>query len=67
MIIFIVRILLLFHEHGIPCGEKDGFLLHEFHEFLGHVLLVYHHAEHVLVEPLVGHDEIAVVTAGCAP
>lgn len=54
--------LFLLHEHGVPGGELYGFLLGEFQYLGGDVLLVDDDAEHVFVEPLVGHDEVAAVT-----
>ena len=66
-IIFCEEDLFLSHEHGVPGWELDGLLLGELEDFLGDVLLVDHYAEHVLVEPFVGHNQVAIVTAGCAP
>ena len=66
-IIFCEEELFLSHEHGVPGWKLDGLLLGELEDFLGDVLLVDHYAEHVLIEPFVGHNQVAIVTAGCAP
>ena len=54
-------------EHGVPSWELDWLLLEEFRYALWHVLLVEHEAEHVFVEPFVGHDIVALETVFFAP
>ena len=59
---FVTKGRLLFGgEEGIPCGELYGLLLEEVKHRGGYVLLVHHDAEHVFIEPFVGHDEVALV------
>ena len=48
--------------------SQHGWLLVEFlQELLRSILLVYYQAEHVLVEPIVGHDEATGKTIVCTP
>ena len=54
-------------EHGVPSWELDWFLLEEFRHALRHVFLVEHEAEHVFVEPFVGHDVVALEAVFFAP
>ena len=51
----------LLGKHGVPGGQADGLLLEQIHDLGGDILLVYHEAEHILVEPLVGDDEVATI------
>lgn len=52
--------LLLGCKHWVPGGEHGGFLFKNLENVLGNIFLVDNKAEHVLVEPLVGHYECAV-------
>ena len=59
--------LLFILEHGIPCRQTDGLLFQHVQNILRAVLLVDDHAEHVFVEPLVRHDEMALIAGIFAP
>ena len=54
-------------EHWVPCGEHDWLLLEHVEHLCWDILLVNNKAEHILVEPLVGHDECAVEARFRAP
>ena len=59
--------LFLGGEHGVPGGEHDGLLVEHGADVGGDVFLLQHNAEHVFVEPVVGHDEEALVAVAAAP
>ena len=53
--------LLLWGEHRIPRWEKDWLLLKKLEDILWHILALNNHAEHILVEPLVGHNQVTLI------
>lgn len=53
--------LLLREEHRVPGRKKNRLLIKHIHDIGRHVLLLKDETEHVVVEPLVGHDEVALV------
>ena len=59
--------LLFILEHGVPCRQTDGLLFQHVQNVLRAVLLVDDHTEHVFVEPLVRHDEMALIAGIFAP
>ena len=60
-------VLFFWGEHRVPCGEHNGLLVHHGADVGGDVFLLEHHAEHVLVEPVVGHDEVTLPAVVGAP
>ena len=49
-------------EHRIPCRELDRLLVKHLEYVCWNVLLLDYEAEHVLVEPLVSHDVVALIS-----
>ena len=54
-------------EHWIPCWQADGLLLQQIKNGSWAVAAVCYHAEHVFTEPLIGHDDVAILSAVRAP
>ena len=57
-----LQILFLHHEHRVPCRKHDRLLIKHLHDVLRHILLLDYKAEHVLIEPLICHDETSLVS-----
>ena len=48
-------------EHWVPRRKHDRLLFHQLHDVGRNVLLFYYYAEHVVVKPFVGHNQIALI------
>ena len=59
--------LLLRGEHRVPCRKENRLLLEQLEDILWNILALHYKAEHILVEPLVGHNEVALVARLYAP
>lgn len=57
----------VFLEERVLGHYHDGFLLTGLEDALGHIFLVNDQAEGILVEPVVSHDDVAMVAAVAAP
>ena len=53
--------LFFLKEHWIPGRKHDWLLLEHVEELLIDLLLVDYKTEHVLIEPLIGHDHVATI------
>ena len=64
MLLLNIRIkcgLFFLKEHRVPSWQHDWLLLEHVEELLIDVLLVDYKTEHVLIEPLIGHDHVATI------
>ena len=57
-------ILILFSEHRVPSGKASRCLFQDLFYLIRDVLLVDYQTEHILIKPLVCHDEVAGVRSG---
>lgn len=53
--------LFLWEEHWVPGGEEDRLLIQHINDIGWNEPLFCDEAEHVFIEPVVGHDEVALV------
>ena len=65
-VVYLIRVLflILFSEHRVPSGKASRCLFQDLFYLIRDVLLVDYQTEHILIKPLVCHDEVAGVRPG---
>ena len=56
------RDLLFHHKHWVPCRKHDTVLIEHLQDILRYIFLLDNETEHVLLEPLIGHDEASLIS-----